>query len=69
VADELIHAKSRFAALCWPKQSSKYGSFTMYPHEVTCIDCRNLMIAFAENREGLGIQTNKEHGDGRTDAR
>jgi len=28
--------------------------------EVTCLDCRDVVIAFTEHREGLGIQTHSK---------
>jgi hypothetical protein len=70
VSDGLIHARGRFAAVCWPKEGHKYGTLSMSLEEVTCIDCRDVVIAFTEHREGLGIQTNsKVLEDERTNTR
>ena len=55
VAD-LVHAAGRFAPLCWPSPSHKYGTQTERTREVTCLDCRSVMVAWIEGREGLGLQ-------------
>jgi len=60
VSNGLVHARGRFAAVCWPKEGHKYGSLTMSLDEVTCLDCRDVVIAFTEHREGLGIQTHSK---------